>query len=418
MLRNTLLAILTFALCLSSQPQAHAKLKLGKKFKKLGKKFKKAGKTIKRKAKNTGRKISDTAKKLVGKKIDIKRWNRGPSLKWIRTIKSKKYFDYVVKAEVYPEDPKTLFLTMRKGGISLFDISRPSHPKAVFKWDPRRKIAGKKGRMDVEGQDRRGNLLVVIDRRGALHTFQIKGRRLKELAVVRIPKVGYKRVLPMIIPALHARLYRGKDKKLYAFVSCTASKRFVAFDVTNPRKPRYVSTLKTSIGGLEGIQIYKHHAFIGGFMSKKYQVVDISNPRKMRIVKSLKRKYYNEMVPAMTPKHPGIIFTALFGMPGGLAAFDARNPRKLRELSHVLDMKLSKSNRVKIQGNYAYIPLEQVPFGGVGIIDISNPRRLKKVLAFRKIPKIIRPYTLFVNKNYLYIWGSYSKNMAILQIRK
>jgi hypothetical protein len=75
---------------------------------------------------------------------------------------------------------------------------------------------------------------------------------------------------------------------------------------------------------------------------------------------------------------------------------------------------LGKSNRVKIRGNYAYMPLEQHP-GGVGIVNIKEPNHLTyKVIT--NIEKVEKPYALAIKDDYLYIFGTKNHSMAIMQI--
>ena len=61
---------------------------------------------------------------------------------------------YAAESRNYPEDPDTLFVTMRGGGVKVFDISEPAQLKAVSQWHTDRA---------VEGQDRVGDLMVVAE---------------------------------------------------------------------------------------------------------------------------------------------------------------------------------------------------------------------------------------------------------------
>ena len=344
------------------------------------------------------------------KDLKIKIYRDSLKITWVKTIISAINLRFVVKAEIYPEDPNTLVLTSRKGGVTLLDISMPENPQLIQHW-------GKSG-LDVEGQDRRGNLLVVIGRRGDLYLFNIlQNKNIKLIKKMKIPGLGIvKGPLGPFIPALHTRLYK-KNNKLYAMITCPTKEKLVAIDVTNPKNPVYVSSKKTWISGLEGIQIYKDHAFLGGFSDVTYGVYDISNPASIRKVNDLSSRHFVQMVPEMSANYPNIIFVALFGMKGGLATFNVANPKKIVYLDKVVTKALGKANRVKIRKNMAFLPLRQ-SVGGLGVIDISDPNMLRKVMEIKSIPGVLRPYTLNYKDNIIYVFGSHTYSMGILKVEE
>jgi len=61
---------------------------------------------------------------------------------------------YAAESRNYPEAPNTLFVTMRGGGVKVFDISEPAELKTVAQWVTDQA---------VEGQDRVDDLLVVAE---------------------------------------------------------------------------------------------------------------------------------------------------------------------------------------------------------------------------------------------------------------
>lgn len=72
---------------------------------------------------------------------------------YVRRISDSDLF-YAAESRNYPETPDTLFVTMRGGGVKVFDISEPAELKGVAQW-----VTDKA----VEGQDRVGDLLVVAE---------------------------------------------------------------------------------------------------------------------------------------------------------------------------------------------------------------------------------------------------------------
>jgi len=333
-------------------------------------------------------------------------------LKVVKTITHDRDLNYVVRSIIYPEDPNTMFLTLRGGGISTYDVSDPANPKLLTHWDevPCR---------NVEGQDRVENLLVVTDiSRGGLFLFDVTDpANLVQLCYLNLEGIDN---------MLHNRIYRANDK-MYAlfsggfhFTTGEPSDLFVAVDITDPKNPFFVSKLNTGISGTEGISIKGNHAFLGGFGSTKFSVIDLSDPANMKIVKTLDEPHYCQMVSEIGDD--GVLYVALWGSlygdKGGLAAFDVSDPRNIHELSHVFSKDMAKANRVKIEGDYVFMPLEVENGGGVAIVDRTNPKKLLHVKTVLNIPEVSKPYCLTIKQDYLYLFSSKTNSMVVMQIIK
>lgn len=205
-------------------------------------------------------------------------------VKIVQTIKNDFALNYVVRSIIYPEDTDTIFLTLRGGGISTYDISDPAHPKFLTHWDE--KIS-----RHVEGQDRTENLLVVTDiSRGGLFLFDISDpSHLDQLSYLNIEGVDN---------MLHCRISQA-DEKMYAFFTGgfnfktgELSDLLIAVDISDPQAPFFVSKINTGIQGTEGITIKNGYAFIGGIGSDRFSVIDVSNPLEMTVVQVLERPHY------------------------------------------------------------------------------------------------------------------------------
>jgi hypothetical protein len=79
-----------------------------------------------------------------GEKDDPIGSSRIKELKVVKTITHDRDLNYVVRSIIYPEDPNTMFLTLRGGGISTYDVSNPANPKLLTHWDevPCRHVEG------------------------------------------------------------------------------------------------------------------------------------------------------------------------------------------------------------------------------------------------------------------------------------
>ena len=334
----------------------------------------------------------------------------GLDLKVVRTISDDRALNYVVRSIIYPEDPDTLFLTLRGGGISTYDVSDPANPKFLTHWD-------EEPRRHVEGQDRMGNLLVVADiSRGGLFIFDVTDpSHLVQLSYLNLEGID---------SLLHCRIYSA-DNRIYAlfsggfnFTTGELSDLLVAVDITDPRNPFFVSKISTGIPGTEGITIMENYAFLGGIGSTKFSVINLSDLSNMAIVKTLDEPHYCQMVSEIGDD--GVLYVALWGGPygdkGGLAAFDISDPSDIYELSHVFNEEMYKANRVKIQGDFVFMPLELEDGGGVAVVDRTNPKDLLHVKTFFGIPGVIKSYCLAVKQGYLYLFGSETNSMVVMEI--
>jgi hypothetical protein len=327
--------------------------------------------------------------------------------------------DHAVKAEIYPEDPSTMYVTLRGGGISVFDVSDPAAPALRTRWSSDE---------DVEGQDRHGDLLVVVARRGVLLTFDVsRPDRVTERGRLELDTGGgsFSRFVWAFLrrwtgpfDALHVKLYDAADGRRYALVTATATAEIIAVDVTEPAAPEQIGQIDTGVQLLEGIYVHRDHAFVGGFgWSEMFRAVDVSNPREMRIVRTLEDEAYRQMVSEMSPEHPELLFAALWDDEGGLGIFDVSDPPHFRPVGRLVMPELGGSNRVKLQGDRAFLPLEVEP-GGFAIIDVGDPTSPRLLHLETDIPGITTPYTLEVNRDYLYIFSSREPKMAVFRLER
>lgn len=335
----------------------------------------------------------------------------------LRVLEDPTALDHAVKSKIYPEDPNTMYVTLRGGGVSVFDVSDPAAPALRTRWDSDE---------DVEGQDRRGDLLVVVARRGVLLTFDVsrpdliveRGRLALDTGGGSFSRFvwGLLRRWTGPFDALHVKLYDAADGRRYALVTAAATAEIIAVDVTEPAEPKQVGQIDTEVQLLEGIYVHRDHAFVGGFgWSEMFRAVDVSNPADMRIARTLEDEAYRQMVSEMSPEHPELLFAALWDDEGGLGIFDVSDPPHFRLVGRLVMPELAGSNRVKLQGDRAFLPLEVEP-GGFAIVDVADPSSPELLYLATNIPGIAMPYTLEVNRNYLYIFSSREPKMAVFRL--
>lgn len=325
--------------------------------------------------------------------------------------------DHAVMSKIYPEDAGTMYVTLRGGGISVFDVSDPAQPTLRTRWSSEE---------DVEGQDRRGDLLVVVARRGFLLTFDVsRPDRISPLGRLELATradgftclvAGMLQAFAGPFAALHVKLYDAPGGRRYALVTATATGELLAVDVSDPTKPVQAGRIDTDVQFIEGIYVHRDHAFVGGFgWSDVLRAVDVSDPGRMRIVHTLADESYRQMVSEMSPARPDLLFVALWNDEGGLAVFDVSDPPRFRLVGRLVMPELARSNRVKLQGEHAFLPLEVDP-GGFAILDASDPAAPTLVHLATDIPGISTPYTLEVTRDHLYVFGSREPRMAVFRL--
>jgi hypothetical protein len=336
---------------------------------------------------------------------------------WLKVVEDPVALDHAVKSKIYPEDPTSMYVTLRGGGISAFDVSVPASPALRARWNSSE---------DVEGQDRRDDLLVVVARRGVLLTFDVsRPDRIVELGHIELETQGgaFSHFMRGLVQqftgpfdALHVKLYDAADGHRYALVTATATGEIIAVDVTDPLKPRQAGQIDADVELIEGIYVHRDHAFVGGFGSSDVlRAVDVSNPNRMRVVHTLEDESYRQMVSEMSPDHPDLLFAALWNDKGGLGIFDVSDPPRFRLVGRLVEPELARSNRVKLDGDRAFLPLEADP-GGFAIVDVRDQRAPTLVHLATDIPGISTPYTLEVNRDHLYIFSSHEPKMAVFRL--
>lgn len=355
-------------------------------------------------------------------------------LEFVSEIYDPVNLSYVTRAKIYPEDPDSLFLTMRGdpdtnagGGISVYNVANSREPALLTHLNVADSVSAEViNRNQLEGQDRLGNILVVIAlEAGVVHVLDASDPScLTTLGSVALEGVdeglGF-------FPALHIKIYKPADSnKTYALVTSSKSAKLVAVDISDPENPRQVSELQTGISDLEGLYIKGSYVYCGGFQSDVLLTVDIADIEHMRLSSILKKSYYNNLIAELDTNDNDILFVSSYierkgyddkaPNRGGLIVFDISQPDKPVEISQVIMPELAGSNRVKVHEGYAYLPIEADP-GGIGIVDVSDPRH---VVFDKVIPSTdaIVPYALVCKDNYLYVMGTKSDTLVVKEIIK
>lgn len=151
--------------------------------------------------------VNGIARVTVGARTTPRQYTR---LALQSTITNATTLSYPVESRRYPEAPDLLIVTNRNGGLSVWNTSDAAHPRCVHFWAGN--LSGYSGPFSTEGQDRRGDLLVLT---------QLGDRPRSAIVTLNATTFAPLARLPLSVDgALHVKLYRhASSARLYAIVA-------------------------------------------------------------------------------------------------------------------------------------------------------------------------------------------------------
>ena len=273
------------------------------------------------------------------------------SVRLVSTVTDQYNLNYAVESRIYEEDRSLMVVTHRAttGSIAVFNVSAPTAaPPLIIAW----------GNRSMEGQDRRGDLLVVA----ALGNRASNGSRL--LLFNMSAAAGERGLLggggpiaelPLSCDgALHVKLYAqsggvgGREEaRVYAIVTSGLTSaagadrtRVTAVDVSDALRPKEVAHASTPCKCAEGIAVVGDVAFVGSYCSNDVATLDLGAlPASMPLLRARADPAYENMVSAVAngsysepplhfspltpsrrnwPQH--LLFSASYASPGWLHA--------------------------------------------------------------------------------------------------
>lgn len=321
---------------------------------------------------------------------------------------------YAAESRNYQEEPDTLFVTCRGGGLKVFNITSAVQFDAISQWITT---------AAVEGQDRIGDLLVVSELgRGPngpfenstgpkLHLFDLSNRPIIPDEMTPFSTID---LSPYIDGILHVKFVLPKERPTEVWAVCSAGfattvvggvvlvnltsvvargneglgkKRSVASsDVPKVE----VSVLSTTVTQPEGVMVSptdSQYVYIGGIDSTALGVIDISDFANPRVIETQDRVGM-QLVGATRTDQPhwsvddnsryndeqDLVYMAAWGALGGFVVLNASNaafPFVQAQTPSTQALQLAMANRVKLRGDLALVPLEQ-QVGGFAVVNIST----------------------------------------------
>ena len=334
-----------------------------------------------------------------------------------KVVHDTQHLNFTAESRIYPEAPDLLWVTTRKSGLSVWNISEPLTPTLVATWAEH---------ADVEGQDRMGDLLVVVDEgNNGLLTFDVSGSNGTVLRFLAYLELQPRMPLPLG-GALHTKLYRTFGRT-FAIVSMgwQQGSDVVAVEVTDPLAPKQVVRLSTDVNCMEGILIVHDFAFIGGFCSTQFISVylrGLASPSpSMRIQDSQVNPAYNEMVGVAGSK---AIYHASFTLEGGLLVFSLEEALhgRIHEIGRLLSPALFNANRVYLHEakGFVVLPLEhQADYnshGGFALVDVRNVTAPILLDVVQEPAAKVYCGNIHSSGEFAYSFGAESSTMNIYQV--
>ena len=336
------------------------------------------------------------------------------------------HLHYAAQSKVYDEEPARLFVSAR-GLCGASGAAVPNCTSNVNSSISSWALAGASSRIvdawvtgehELEGQDRCGDLLVVVDMGltnptsvAHLLTFDARCLSCGPLGVARLSTEH----------ALHVRLTCDESTHPraphYALVTSGGAKTMstaggrrraikgalLAVDVSDPKHPRQVAQVADATAGAaipttpEGVFVHADFAYVGGCEDQRLVAVDLGGlPASLRVAAEWRDPAYVQLVSTQRHQLSGparaTMFLSLWGTPGGLAAFAVAPARtaaahirapNVTEVGRLVTADLSAANRVVLQPSrqLAWLPLQQRPQGRFAAVDVSEPAALRLAMA-------------------------------------
>lgn len=246
---------------------------------------------------------------------------------------------YAAESRNYQEEPDTLFVTCRGGGLKVFNITSAVQFDAISQWITT---------AAVEGQDRIGDLLVVSELgRGPngpfenstgpkLHLFDLSNRPIIPDEMTPFSTID---LSPYIDGILHVKFVLPKERPTEVWAVCSAG-----FATTVVGGVVLVNLTSVVARGNEGLATRT---------DQPHWSVD-DNSR------------YND--------EQDLVYMAAWGALGGFVVLNASNaafPFVQAQTPSTQALQLAMANRVKLRGDLALVPLEQ-QVGGFAVVNIST----------------------------------------------
>ena len=376
----------------------------------------------------------------------------------VRSEANATTLDYAVESRIYPEAPELLVVTHRAAAphasVSIFDMSGdPAAPELRASW------AGQ----SVEGQDRRGDLLVVT----ALGNRVSNGSRLLFFNCSSTAAGGgllggaglFAALALSFDGALHVKIYAPEGGRVYAIVTSGLTSvagadrtRVSAVDITEPRAAVEVAHTSTACKCGEGVFVLRGSrdvAFVGSYCGNDVALLDLSqlpvalpqlahasDPGYENMVSAVRNSSYNTLpqsAPGARKQERLLLFSASYASPGGLVVFDgdamtANSAGSISEVGRSIEMASSRANRVHLSadGRFALLALEKSPTfangttpetGGLAVVDIRDPTAPALLSVVRVPEPTSRAYCLATRMApsgvglYVYLFGATAKTM-------
>jgi hypothetical protein len=363
------------------------------------------------------------------------------ALSLVLTKNDSTLLDYAVESRIYPENPDLMFVTMRGGGMSVWNIStaHASNPKNEFFLNVT---------YGVEGQDRRGSTMVVTE---------LGDRPKSGLLVLNVSDssgpVSVKlmaRLTLSINGSLHTKIYyREADKRSFAIITSglthsSCRNMVTAVEITDPMRPVEVARVSTAAKCTEGVIIVDDVAFIGSYCSNEVVTISLSNlPSSMHVLQTVTNSSYENMVSAVfnssysirpngaqqdvrhQNKRGQYLFAASYANPGGLVTFNLSElaAGRIVEAGRLITHNSSRANRIHLHESkpLAFLALEKdddraVGGGGIAVVDISEPKTPMLLTSIHIPDESSRMYCLASSGDFLYAFGATAKAMYVYRI--
>lgn len=229
--------------------------------------------------------------------------------------------------------------------------------------------------------DASGRYLFAAVKSGGVSVYDIGG---KPRSIANVPKTKLANLDAMNVTRVGNKLYVA----LGSFFGRKSKAGLAILDVAKPGRPEVLAVWQSEsvMKGSACVAVKGKYAYLGA-MSYGVMAFDVSNPKSIKHVSTMQPEVHFPRRNPNSIQHPNARGMAIRGNrlfvaydAGGLRVLNVANPKRITEIGRYINLGMKRKqqayNNIVLDGNRAYIAVD---YAGLEIVDISNPKRMRQL---------------------------------------
>lgn len=209
-------------------------------------------------------------------------------------------------------------------------------------------------------------------------------------------------------------LYKVAYRDGHCYVAVQQVKRLYVVDVRDQARPVVVGDVQVTEDddGPFSVHLRGQHALVGtvfGKATNRLAVVDISNPRDPRLVTSLRHPAISQA----TGQFLGDRLVTASWERNAVVVFNLEDPLRPEIEGVLLDERLGKPNRLAVAGHHAYMPM--VSGDGIAVVDIADLRQPRFASSFVDPVTLKKTYGIAARNDLLFVGSREGNSLSVMR---